>query len=109
MQYSHTVSPCYSVFLSSCYIIITNPHKQGGATDRKVVTEDIKDLMNLLSGIRKEDVFVFGVFLGIPDSRLKDIEQNYSDNHQRYLTEVSFIPFVYVLVSLYILVKQALL
>jgi hypothetical protein len=62
--------------------------KKGGATDRKVVTEDIKDLMNLLSGIRKEDVFVFGVFLGIPDSRLKDIEQNYSDNHQRYLTEV---------------------
>ena len=87
---SLTVSPYFSP------LVITNPHKPGGATDKKVVTEDIKDLMNLLSGIRKEDVFVFGTFLGIPDSRLKDIEQNYSDNHQRYLTEVSFNPFVYI-------------
>ena len=52
------------------------------------MTEDIKDLMNLLSGIRKEDVFVFGTFLGVPDAQLKDIEQNYSSNHQRFLTEV---------------------
>ena len=53
-----------------------------------MATEDIKDLMNLLSGIREADVFVFGTFLGVPDARMKDIEMNYSHNHQRYLTEV---------------------
>jgi hypothetical protein len=57
-------------------------------TERKVVTEDIRDLMNLLSGIRKEDVFVFGTFLGVPETRLRDIEYNFSDDHQRLLTEV---------------------
>lgn len=44
--------------------------------------------MNLLSGIRKEDVFVFGTFLGIPESRLRDIECNYSGNFPRLLVEV---------------------
>ena len=91
---SLTVSPYFSP------LVITNPHKPGGATDKKVVTEDIKELKNLLSGIRKEDMFVFGTFLGIPDSRLKNIEKNYSENHQRYLIEVSFNPFVYLLVTL---------
>ena len=57
-------------------------------TEKKVVTEDIKDLMNLLSGIRKEDVFVFGTFLGVSETRLRDIECNFSDDHQRLLTEV---------------------
>lgn len=45
--------------------------------------------MNLLSGIRKEDVFVFGTFLGVPETRLRDIEYNHSDNLQRFLAEVS--------------------
>lgn len=45
--------------------------------------------MNLLSGIRKEDVFVFGTFLGVSETRLRDIEHNYSDNLQRFLAEVS--------------------
>lgn len=58
-------------------------------TEKKIVTEDIKDLMNLLSGIRKEDVFVFGTFLGVSETRLRDIEYNYSDNLQRFLAEVS--------------------
>ena len=53
-----------------------------------MVTEDIRDLMNLLSGIRKEDVFVFGTFLGVPETRLRDIEYNFSDDHQRLLAEV---------------------
>ena len=53
-----------------------------------MVTEDIRDLMNLLSGIRKEDVFVFGTFLGVPETRLRDIEYNFSDDYQRLLTEV---------------------
>ena len=53
-----------------------------------MVTENIRDLMNLLSGIRKEDVFVFGTFLGVPETRLRDIEYNFSDDHQRLLTEV---------------------
>ena len=57
-------------------------------TEKKIVTEDIKDLMNLLSGIRREDVFVFGMFLGIPEPRLRDLELNYSDNLQRLLAEV---------------------
>jgi hypothetical protein len=38
-------------------------------TDKKVVTEDIKDLMNLLSGIRKEDILClahFSVYLSPP-------------------------------------------
>jgi hypothetical protein len=48
----------------------------------------MRDLMNLLSGIRKEDVFVFGTFLGVPETRLRDIEYNFSDDHQRLLTEV---------------------
>ena len=60
--------------------------------EKKVVTEDIKDLMNLLSGIRKEDVFVFGTFLGISETRLHDIENNYSDDHQRLLMEVGLLP-----------------
>ena len=53
-----------------------------------MLTEDIKDLMNLLSGIRKENVFVFGTFLGVSETRLRDIEHNFSDDHQRLLTEV---------------------
>ena len=53
-----------------------------------MVTDDIRDLMNLLSGIRKEDVFVFGTFLGVPETRLRDIEYSFSDDHQRLLTEV---------------------
>jgi hypothetical protein len=57
-------------------------------TDKKVVTEDIKDLMNLLSGIRKEDIFVFGTFLGVPEPSLRDIELNYSNNPRRQLAEV---------------------
>lgn len=58
-------------------------------TEKKIVTEDIKDLMNLLGGIRKEDVFVFGTFLGVPDPQLRDIEHNFSDNLQRFLAEVN--------------------
>ena len=57
-----------------------------------MATEDIKDLMNLLSGISQKDVFVFGTFLGVPEPRLRDIEMNHSDNHQRQLTEVYIIP-----------------
>ena len=44
--------------------------------------------MNLLSGIRREDVFVLGKFLGVPEPHLRDIEYNYSDDMQRQLTEV---------------------
>ena len=44
--------------------------------------------MNLLSGIRREDVFVFGTFLGVPEPHLHDIEYNYSDDMQRLLAEV---------------------
>ena len=56
--------------------------------ERKIVTDDIKDLMNLLSGVK--DWFVFGTFLGIPTTRLHDIEHNYpgEENLQRRLTEV---------------------
>ena len=53
-----------------------------------MVTEDIRDLMNLLSGLRKEDVFVFGMFLGVPETRLRDIECKFSDDHLRLLTKV---------------------
>ena len=59
-----------------------------------MVTEDIRDLMNLLSGIRKEDVFVFGTFLGVSETRLRDIEYNFSDDHQRLLMEVGLLPSV---------------
>ena len=56
--------------------------------ERKIVTDDIKDLMNLLSGVK--DWFVFGTFLGIPTTQLHDIEHNYpgEENLQRRLTEV---------------------
>ena len=50
--------------------------------------------MNLLTGIRKEDVFVFGTFLGIPEPALRDIEMNYGDNFQRFLTEVGLLYLV---------------
>ena len=49
--------------------------------------EDIRDLMNLLSGIEK-DAYVFGTFLGVSETRLRDIECNFSDDHQRLLIEV---------------------
>ena len=56
--------------------------------ERKIVTDDIKDLMNLLSGVK--DWFIFGTFLGIPTTRLHDIEHNYpgDENLQRRLAEV---------------------
>ena len=56
--------------------------------------------MNLLSGIRKEDVFVFGTFLGIPEPTLRDIEMNYSDNFQRLLTEVKIMCFYHLALKL---------
>ena len=53
-----------------------------------MATDDIRDLMNLLSGIRKEDVFVFGTFLGVPDACLRDLELNYADDRHRLLVKV---------------------
>ena len=59
-----------------------------GSNGKRIVPDDIKDVMNLLSGLK--DWFVFGTFLGIPTTRLHDIERNYpgEENLQRRLTEV---------------------
>ena len=53
-----------------------------------MVTDDIRNLMNLLSWIRKEDVFVFGTFLRVPDACLCDLELKYTDDRHRLLVKV---------------------